>query len=238
MDYRAPFTLTQRSSLPVRLFIVFRWFLFTAIGVAALWADMPLTTDQLIRLVQHRYNSAGTLKVDFTEQYSIQGHSRPPEEGVLTLRKQGKMRWDYTRPAGKLFISDGKTIFLYTPVDNRVEKVPLNDTADMRAPLGFLLGHLDMKKEFRDLRVQAEKSGTLLMAKAKSDRVPYESVQMLVERDGSIADLRVTGRDGSLLEYRFSNEQLNPPVPEKAFHFVIPPGAEVVNAIEYGAQGK
>ena len=55
------------------------------------------------------------------------------------------------RPAGKLFISDdGKTALLYTAGENRVEKMPLKDTEDMRAPLAFLLGRLDMKKEFRD----------------------------------------------------------------------------------------
>jgi outer membrane lipoprotein carrier protein len=50
------------------------------------------------------------------------------------------MRWDYLRPAGKLFISDGKTVYLYSASENRVEKMPLKDTEDMRAPLAFLLG--------------------------------------------------------------------------------------------------
>ncbi len=230
--------MTQRTSCPARLLIVFRWFLFTALSVAALCADSPSAVNQVISRLENRYNSASTLKVDFSEQYSIQGRSRPIERGTLTLRKQGKMRWDYTHPAGKLFISDGKTVFLYTAGDNRVEKVPLKDTADMRAPLAFLLGRLDMKKEFRDFRVQPDDRGALLTAQAKDDRAPYERVEMLVKPDGAISDLRVAGRDGSLLEYRFSDEVLNPPVPESVFHFVIPPGAEVVNAIAYGSQGK
>jgi outer membrane lipoprotein carrier protein len=194
--------------------------------------------DQVIRLVDDHYNAAKTLQVHFTEQYSIQGHARPPESGVLSLRKQGKMRWDYSHPAGKLFISDGKMIYLYTAGDNRVEKIPLKDTEDMRAPLAFLLGHLDLKKEFRDFTVQPEAAGTLLKGNAKDDRVPYKSIEMLVEPDGSIRDLTVVGQDGSLLKYAFSDEKVNPPVSEAMFHFVIPPGAEVVNAVEYGVQGK
>lgn len=216
---------------------MFRLSVIAALSVLLLFGAV-MTPDQVIRLVDDHYNSAKTLQVRFTEQYSIQGHARPPESGVLTLRKQGKMRWDYTHPAGKLFISDGKTIYLYTAVDNRVEEVPLKDTEDMRAPLAFLLGHLDLKKEFQHFEVQPEAGGNLLKASAKDDRVPYKSIEMLVKPDGSIANLTVLGQDGSLLKYAFSGEKVNPAVSDAMFRFAIPPGAEVVNAVEYGAQGK
>jgi outer membrane lipoprotein carrier protein len=141
------------------------------------------------------------------------------------------MRWDYTQPKGKLFISDGKNVFLYTSEDNRVEKVPLKDTEDMRAPLAFLLGHLDMKKEFRQFQTRNGSGGTWLDASAKSDRVPYKGVEMLVAPDASIRQLRVVGRDESTLDFAFSDEKVNPPVSDAFFQFVAPPGAEVVDAL-------
>ena len=191
-----------------------------------------VTTDNLIDRVQKRYNGARTLSVNFVQSYSILGHGRPPESGTLTLRKQGMMRWDYARPQGKLFVSGGKELFLYTARDNRVEKVPLKDTEDMRAPLAFLLGRLDMKKEFRDFEIQPNAGGTLVKASAKNDRVPYGKVEMLIDGDASIRQLQVVDRDGSLMSFSFSDEKLNPPVPDSLFHFTIPPGAEVVNALE------
>jgi len=194
--------------------------------------------DALIQAVQERYNGARTLSVNFVESYSIVGHARPPESGLLTLRKQGKMRWDYSQPKGKLFVSDGKSVFLYTEGDNRVEKVPLKATEDMRAPLAFLLGRLDMKKEFRDFQVRNTGSGTWLDAKAKNDRLPYEGIRMLVGPDGDIRQLNVFGRDQSVTGFSFSNEKLNPPVPDDLFHFKVPPGAEVVNAVEFAAEEK
>jgi outer membrane lipoprotein carrier protein len=197
----------------------------------------PATTaDQLIKKVQDRYNSAKTLSVHFVEDYSILGHPRPAETGTLSLRKQGKMRWDYTRPKGKLFISDGKQVFLYTAADNRVEKVPLKDTEDMRAPLAFLLGRFDMKKEFKDFQVRPAESGTWLDASAKTDRLPYEKIEMLVASDGSITKLDVVGRDQSLLSYTFSDETLNPVLSDDLFHFQVPPGAQVVDAVDYKSE--
>ncbi len=71
---------------------------------------------------------------------------------MLMLRKPGRMRWDYSQPTGKLFVSDGKFLWLYTPAENRVEKMKLQETDDMRAPLAFLLGKLHFDKEFRNLQ--------------------------------------------------------------------------------------
>ncbi|MBV9678860.1 MAG: outer membrane lipoprotein carrier protein LolA [Acidobacteriaceae bacterium] len=209
----------------------------------ALWGSICLRAaavpaDDLIKQVQGRYNNARTLSVQFVENYSLLGHGRPPETGTLTLRKQGKMRWDYTRPAGKLFISDGKTVYLYTAADNRVEKVSLKDTEDMRVPLAFLLGRLEMKKEFRDFTVSEGEGGNWLKALPKTDRVPYKNIEMLIASDGSVRQLKITGRDESLLAYTFENEKVNPPIAESAFRFTIPPGAQVVDAVEFRSEAQ
>jgi outer membrane lipoprotein carrier protein len=211
--------------------------LFLILGSALL--QCATTTDELIRRVETRYNRAQTLSVEFLENYNMQGHPRPPEEGKLTLRKERKMRWDYLRPAGKLFISDGKTVYLYSASENRVEKMPLKNTEDMRAPLAFLLGRLDMKKEFRDFSSHpGEGSDVWLVARSKNDRTPYDNVEMLIAADGTIKDLKVAGRDQSLLEFAFKDERLNPPVNDNLFHFIIPAGADVVDSMSWDGQEK
>jgi outer membrane lipoprotein carrier protein len=234
----APLALATNATGTVRVFHdVLRLPLVGFVCVFAMRAE-SVSADELIKKIESRYNGARTLFVNFTEDYSVLGHARPPESGTLTLRKQGKMRWNYTHPAGKLFVSDGKNVFLYTAGDNRVEKVPLKHTEDMRAPLAFLLGRLDMKKDFRDFELRPGEGGEWLKAAAKNDRVPYENVEMLVASDGSIRQLKVAGRDQSLLSFAFSGEKLNPAVSDSAFHFTIPPGAEVVDAAEIAPQEK
>jgi outer membrane lipoprotein carrier protein len=86
-------------------------------------ADVDLNT--LLKGVEQHYNSAKTLQVHFVESYMVQGRARKSESGELTLRKPGRMRWDYTAPSGKLFVSDGKDVYLYTPEAHRVEKTKL-----------------------------------------------------------------------------------------------------------------
>ena len=219
----------------MRHFCVLRPNLVLLCVAAGLSAQTP-AIDPLIRSVQDHYNAAHTLTLDFTESYSLLGHRRPPETGTLSLRKVGKMRWDYTRPPGKLFISDGKTVYLYTASNNRVEKVSLKSTGDMRAPLAFLLGKLEMKKEFRDFTARPAAAGVWLAADARNDRLPYQSVQMLLDPAARVTELIVNGRDQSVLAYRFSNEKLNVPVAESAFRFVVPPGAQVVDALQQSGE--
>ncbi|MBV9036970.1 MAG: outer-membrane lipoprotein carrier protein LolA, partial [Acidobacteriaceae bacterium] len=77
-----------------------------------------------------------------------------------------------------------------------------------------------------------------LKALPKTDRVPYKNIEMLIASDGSVRQLKVVGRDESLLAYTFENEKVNPPVAESAFRFTIPPGAQVVDAVEFRSEAQ
>lgn len=185
-------------------------------------------TSALLKGIEQRYNRAQTLQVQFSESYTVQGRPRKGESGELTLRKPGRMRWDYTNPAGKLFVSDGKDVYLYTPEANRVEKTKLKASDDMRAPMAFLLGKLDFAKDFRDFEVKPDGTNYLVVARAKSDKLPYERVQMLVTPDYEIQRLVINGQDQSILTFQFSGERVNPPVDDSQFKFQMPAGATLV----------
>jgi outer membrane lipoprotein carrier protein len=149
---------------------------------------------------------------------------------VLYLRKPGRMRWEYAAPSGKLFISDGKEVFLYTPQDQRAEKSKLKESEDMRAPLAFLLGKLDFAKEFRSFETRPEGGDTWVIALPKSENLAYTRVEFLAGANGEIHQVRVTGQDGSKLNFAFHNEELNAPVTQSMFTFKAPPGVTVVEA--------
>jgi len=147
---------------------------------------------------------------------------------MLYLRKPGKMRWDYSNPAGKVFLSDGKHIFFYSPASNRVEKSPVKETDDARIPLAFLLGPLDFSRDFREFRVRPEAGDTFIAAIPKSDKAPFQQVDFVVTPDFRIRRLIVTGYDGSQMDFRFSNEKMNPALDANRFVLKTPAGAELV----------
>jgi outer membrane lipoprotein carrier protein len=193
--------------------------------LAACCASADTGLDSLLSKVEDHYNRAKTLQVSFTEQYTPPGSIRRTESGTLLLRKPGRMRDEYSQPKGKLFISDGKFLWLYTPDDNRAEKMPLKASEDMRAPLAFLLGKLHFTKEFRNLRASSEGSLTRITAEPKTQELPYSNVEFVVAPDNRIQDLKVTGFDRSVLEFHFEQEKDDPPLDSKLFQFQLPPGA-------------
>ena len=189
-------------------------------------ADSPL--DTLLKGVESRYNKAKTLQVLFKEEYTPSGKTRRLESGILILRKMGKMRWQYSQPPGKLFVSDGKFLWLYTPEENRVEKMKFQETDDMRAPLAFLLGKLNFDKEFRNLQGKPEGSDTRITAEPKTDNLPYSAVEFLVASDSHIKEVKVTGFDRSILHFTFDQERVDPQLDAKLFQFSVPKGATLV----------
>lgn len=194
---------------------------------------LPETDSDLGRLlhnIETRYNHAQSIKLTFSEVYA--GTRRPvqAESGILYLRKPSRMRWEYTTPQGKLFLSDGKEVYLYTPDDRRAEKSKLKESEDMRAPLAFLLGKLDFAKEFKSFEVRQEGPASWIVAQPKSASLAYTKVEFLATADGEIHRVLVTGQDQSKLDFTFSDEQLNPAVAASMFVFHAPPGVQVVEA--------
>jgi len=196
--------------------------------VSAFAGDAAL--DALLKRVETRYNQTKTLQVLFHEDYTPPGRAKRTESGTLVLRKPGKMRWDYDQPKGKLFVSDGKYLWLYTPLENRAEKMKLKESDDMRAPLAFLLGKLDFQKEFRNLQAKQEGPNMRITAEPKTDNLPYSAVEFLVAPDQRIKLVKVTGFDHSVLEFRLDEEKVDPPLDAKLFQFQVPKGARLVEA--------
>ena len=194
---------------------------------AAADIDVPRT----LKGVEDRYNRTQTLQLSFTESYQ-QGARTRVEKGDLFLRKPGRMRWQYTAPAGKLFVSDGKFIYSYTPQDNRAEKMKLKETDDMRAPLAFLLGRLHFEKDFQNFQSRPESENTWITADAKKPDLIFSKVEFEVTPQFQIRRLRVTYQDLSVLDFRFDQEKLNPSLDAKLFQFELPSGTmveEIVN---------
>src|SRR5437899_1303855 len=98
-----------------------------------------LSVDRITDGVDRHYNDLNSLRAQFTETYRGAGVTRS-ESGTLWLRRPGKMRWEYTEPKEKIFVSDGKTAYFYVPGERQAGKARIKDLDDLRSPLRYLLG--------------------------------------------------------------------------------------------------
>jgi len=198
--------------------------------VSAFAGDAPLTT--VLKDVESRYNHAKTLQVLFTEQYTPKGGIQQIESGTLLLRKPGRMRWEYMQPKGKLVVSDGTFLYIYTPAGNRAQKTKLTESMaqEMQAPLAFLLGKLNFDKEFKNLDARPDGSDLRIVGQPKDENLPYTSVDFVVTPQNQIRKLKITLPDYTL-EFTFSMEKMNPPADAKLFAFQLPAGAQWDEAV-------
>src|ERR1035438_1092959 len=81
------------------------------------------SAQELAQRVDRHYNQLHSLKASFTESYEGLGIKRS-ESGTLLLLKPGRMKWEYSSPAGKLFLLDGKYAWFYTLGDPQVQRIP------------------------------------------------------------------------------------------------------------------
>jgi outer membrane lipoprotein carrier protein len=204
-----------------------------------LWAASAFADDSakaLAEKVDRRYNSLHAMKAEFTQSFNGAGVSRS-ESGTLSLKRPGKMRWDYRTPREKLFVSDGKTAYFYVPGDKQARRAPVKNIDDMRTPLRFLLGKARLQKEFDDLSiVNGAKLRNLANVviggtpKHMADRV--NRVLFEVTKEGQIQYISIEEVDGSITEFAFTNIQENIELADSTFKFTAPAGIELVEATE------
>ncbi len=199
-------------------------------------ADFDL--QALLKSIETRYNRALTLQMNFAETYTFQNRPRPSEWGQLYLKKPGKMRWSYQKPAGKLFISDGKDVYYYSPAANRVEKLKMKEAEDMRAPLAFLLGKLDFNRDFYKFTSRPEGDSYWITCAPRNLKAPYTEVTLRVAAGGRIDRVKIVGQDHSVLDFEFASEKANAPLQDGLFLFQIPKGAEFVDLTAEQGAGK
>ena len=71
--------------------------------------------------LQRKYDTVRDFSADFVHTYRGGVLRRQlSERGRVSIKKPGRMRWEYTAPDEKLFVSDGLKIYSYVPQDKQV----------------------------------------------------------------------------------------------------------------------
>jgi outer membrane lipoprotein carrier protein len=186
---------------------------------------------ELAQRVDRHYNQLHSLKAGFIESYEGLGLRRS-ESGTLLLSKPGRMKWDYSEPAGKLFVLDGRFAWFYSRGDSQVQRIPAKQLDDLRSPLRFLLGHTELERELSHLTLASAANGHFtLSGQPKGQEKRVARLSLTVTDDGTITGIEIEETDGALTRFSFTGEQPNVAIPSETFHFTPPAGVPVVDAL-------
>jgi outer membrane lipoprotein carrier protein len=191
----------------------------------------PVTVHELSQRVDRHYNQLHSLKAGFTESYAGLGKVRT-ESGTLLLRKPGQMRWDYSSPAGKVFLLDGKYAWFYSRGAAQVQRIPAKQMDDLRSPLRYLLGRTALEKELVHLTLAGSANGSYtLTGQPKGQEKRVAKMMLTVTASGAITAIQVEEAGGAVTRFTFTGEQENATIPPQAFQFTPPKGVPVVDGM-------
>ncbi len=193
--------------------------------LSALWiaatppGPTPAEASRVAARVQAFYERTRDLEAHFTQTYTYSGFGRRQvSSGTLRVKKPGRMRWDYEKPAPKTITVSGSRLVQFEPEENQAYVDEHFDASAMSAAVAFLLGKGELTREFD---VALDGSGSLLLRPKEADpRV--DTIALTVREDGEVEATRVVDGSGNVNEVRFSKVRRNVGLADSAFDVKLP----------------
>jgi outer membrane lipoprotein carrier protein len=183
--------------------------------------------ESLIVKLEARYGRMRGLAAEFEQTYSAPGVRARRERGRLVLQRPRRMRWEYDPKPGKLFVVNGRDVWLYVAADREATHADLNDVSDARFPFLFLLGQTNLKRDFRSITLAASDAETRTLRLVPRAASGLSEIFLEVYPDGRIIKVRLVDTAGAVSEVALTNVRENFIAPAEAFEFRPPPGVTV-----------
>jgi outer membrane lipoprotein carrier protein len=179
------------------------------------------------RRIEERHRTVVDLTARFVQTYrsGILGREIV-ERGTVSLKRPGRMLWEYRDPERKTFVSDGQTFYFYVPADRQVF---VRDQAGERGiAVDLLSGRLDIVGRF-EVALEAAPGGAerLRLTPRKLD-ADVELAYVQADQAGRIRAIEILDLQGNRSEFRFESIRENVGLSDTLFRFPIPEGVEVI----------
>jgi chaperone LolA len=189
------------------------------LAAAAALAPAPVAAqaNNGLSMVQAHLRAVNTMTANFSQT----GQRGQTLSGTLSIKRPGRVRFDYGRGADMLIVGDGNALIFYDGAVNQTSRWPINDS-----PLSVLLNpNQDLSRFSRVIRndnqvllVEARdprrrEFGTITISFAKSSSAPGG----LILQGWTVLDAQ-----NRRTTVRLSNQRFNVPVANSLFRFTPP----------------
>ena len=197
-------------------------------------AQTTVTLDDAIRGIEGAYGRMTDLKAEFTQTaFNKSLNQTIPATGKVYLKKGGKLRWEYAEPTPQQIVSDGKTIWIYTPTLNQVNTGPAPEA--LAGPAGSFLSGLGKLREHFSVRLlnpaqPKDADGNVVLD--LTPKQPLPTLQRLIlafDPNGwRLRKAVVYDQFENTVTMQFINLAINSGLEDKLFAFVPPKGTATV----------
>ena len=182
--------------------------------------------------VEAAYKDVRTLRADFvqvTRSKAMGDETR--QRGRVKLKRPRKMKWVFTQPAGKEFVTNGETMWVWSAPENQV--IVSKGMAAGGQGMSQLLDDLNRLGDLFDVSLldnKAKPNSVFLSLKPKQD-AGFQSLKLrLTKKNYSVQEVVMIDAFGNEVQLIFNAVKNNVELDDSQFNFVVPEGAQVLNA--------
>jgi outer membrane lipoprotein carrier protein len=201
-------------------------------AVAFLFALGPVSSaraqsvQEAVTLVENHYSNTQTLTAKVTQKNFLKAVGRTQTfDGVLSIKKPGKLRIDYTN--GQIILVDGKTALFYSKKSEQMIKKTFSDVQEMNVPVAFLLGAGHIREDF-DVLQPDPKAPLSLELLPKKPAAAMKKLNITADEKGRITTIAIFDRSGNRTDILFTDAREGVSIEDKLFSFKPPKGTEVI----------
>jgi outer membrane lipoprotein carrier protein len=206
--------------------------LILAVPAAAQDAPRP-PAEAVARDLQQKYDRVRDFTADFTHTYTGGVLKKTiTERGTVQIKKPGRMRWEYTAPERKTFVSDGRKIYSYVPADRQVVVADMPADNEATTAVLFLAGKGNLTRDFNVSYAEGGGPATwALRLEPRQRQRDYDWLELIVDRQTmQIRTLVAADQQGGRSTFQFTNYRENTGLADKIFAFSIPRGVDVITS--------
>jgi outer membrane lipoprotein carrier protein len=190
--------------------------------------------DQVVAGLEATYGKVNDLRAEFTQVAHNKSLGQDIKaEGTVYLKKGGKMRWDYKSPAPQQIVSDGKTLWVYTPELKQVNTG--NAPKALAGPAGSFLAGLGRVRDefsvrFLNPAAKMDASGRPVLDLTPKNPTPLLTRLVLAvdPKDHVVREATIYDQFDNTVVMTFSKVAINPGLADSLFTFTPPKDAAVV----------
>ena len=148
--------------------------------------------------------------------------------GTVQIKKPGKMKWVYSSPDPQVLISNQKNLWLYTPEEEQVTKMPIESVYSSNTPALFLAGQGILTDIFNVVRVLTEKDKFVAVFTPKEVESSLSRLVLRANKNNyQITGATVYDKLGNKTSIKFRSIRINEKIPDNVFNFKVPAGVEI-----------
>ncbi|KGY11966.1 membrane protein [Vibrio tubiashii] len=172
--------------------------------------------------LSQRLQKTEGFSADFSQQLiSPEGELVMEGEGHVEIARPSLFRWTTTTPDENVLVSDGKSLWYYSPFIEQVS-IYWQEQATEQTP--FVLLTRNRASDWDNYRVEQQGDiFTLTPTNADSNQGQFK---LTIDEQGAVQGFSVVEQDGQQSRFEFNSIELSKPKAER-FTFVVPEGVEV-----------